>query len=584
MGKIKMLDEATRLKIAAGEVVQNPASVVKELVENAIDAKSSKIIINIQKGGKQLIEIIDNGDGIVSDDVKLAFERYTTSKISSISDLQKLHTLGFRGEALASIAAVSEVELITKDRSASIGTQIHLKGGTILSVDQASHAQGTTVRVRNLFYNVPARLKFLKRSQAEFQAILEIITNYSLLYTSIHFILTHNGVEILNSAAVSDRLDKIYFVYGKDIAKQMILISYSTEILKISGYISRPMIQRGTRKSYSFFVNNRYIKSKLLTEAVDEAYKTVLPRNRHPIIVLTLYIDSQMIDVNIHPAKEEIKFSQEQFIFDTVKTVILDSFSAENIIPKIQLKKKSKPSPHKPPLSPSSREKPSLQPPSVQQPLTSLIGSVSPPPATSLPEPSTPSKLPSFEIIGQSHTLFIIAADADNLYLIDQHAAHERIMFEKFLQELENGIIQMQTLLSPILIEFPLQSALKLESKITLLKEFGFEIEPFGKYTYHITRLPVILGKSLKKDEIQLVIDELLEKIDLESKTLPSRLEIAQLYACKAAIKAGAKLTLSQMQKLCDELRKTKHPFVCAHNRPTIITFSKNDLQQKFLR
>ncbi|NVM31536.1 MAG: DNA mismatch repair endonuclease MutL, partial [Candidatus Helarchaeota archaeon] len=394
MGKIRVLDEKTRLKIAAGEVVQNPASVVKELLENAIDANSTKILINIKKGGKRLIEVIDDGVGMSADDAEIAFERYSTSKISDISDLEAIDTLGFRGEALASIAAVSEVELITKEKESQIGTQIMVKGGKTTKTEEAQRANGTTVRVRNLFFNVPARLKFLKSSTAEFQQILELITNYSLLHDSIHFILTHDDIEILNSPAVPNKLDKIFFVYGKEIVKNMIPIEFKTDLLKISGHISKPVIQRGTRKFYSIFVNNRYIKSKLIIDAIDEAYKTVLPRNRHPLIVLTVEINPAMIDVNVHPTKQEVKFSQEKLLFDTITKVILDSFDREKLIPKIEIKQKTEA------LEEKVGEKWLPTTATVQQKLISSIEAKS-----VITEITPTAKLPPVQIIGQTHDL-----------------------------------------------------------------------------------------------------------------------------------------------------------------------------------
>ena len=594
MGKIIVLDEKTRLKIAAGEVVQNPGSVVKELVENSIDAHSTKIVINIQKGGKRLIEVIDDGDGISPDDTSLLFQRYSTSKITEISDMENLHTLGFRGEALASIAAVSQVELITKQEEGDIGTRVIAKENQIEKIEPAERAKGTTVRVQNLFFNVPARLKFLKTSTTEFQSILEVITNYSLCYDSIHFILTHDEEEILNSAAASNKLDKILYVYGKEVAKNMIALAFDSSIIKISGFTSKPIIQRGNRKFYSIFLNNRLIKSKLITDAIDEAYKTVLPRNRYPIIVLFLDIDPNMVDVNVHPTKQEVKLSQEQLIFETIRKIILDSFDREKLIPKLEIKQKQKILTKQKEETPSTLVQPEIEesPPTPSKPSLVQQKLFIPPESPSsgdgeqtfITESPTPSKLPPVEIIGQTHNLFIIAADANNLYIIDQHAAHERVMFEKFLKKLESGPIQTQTLLSPITVEIPLQNTLKPQKKVALLQEFGFELEPFGKTTYRVTKLPIILGKTIKKEEIQLIIDELLQLIDPTSKKIPSRTELAQLYGCKAAIKAGEKLTRAQMESLYHELQQSENPFVCAHNRPTIITFSKEELEKKFHR
>ncbi|HUY00975.1 MAG TPA: DNA mismatch repair endonuclease MutL [Candidatus Deferrimicrobium sp.] len=599
MGKIKVLDEKTRLKIAAGEVVQNPASVVKEVLENAIDAHSTKIMINIQKGGKHLIEVIDDGIGMSPDDVEIAFQRYSTSKISDFSDLESIQTLGFRGEALASIAAVSQVELITKEHNSLIGTRKIVEGSKIIKIEQAERADGTTIRVQNLFYNVPARLKFLRTSTAEFQSILEVITNYSLLYAPIHFILTHDETEILNSPAVSNILDKIFYVYGKDIAKNMIPIEYTTDLIKIFGYVSNSVIQRGTRKFYSIFINKRLIKSQIIIDAIDEAYKTILPKNRHPLIVLSIDINPAMIDVNVHPTKQEVKFSQERLLFETIQKVILDSFDRSNLIPKIPITQKqvivqkSEPKPiQKTESKPIQKTEPEIsqsipQPISIQQkliPKTDIISSDKPNKSITTADSIPISKLPPVEIVGQTHNLFIIATDQTNLYIIDQHAAHERIMYEKFLKKLEAGALQTQTLLSPITIEFPLQDSITLQSKLEILKDFGFEIEPFGKKTYRIIKLPIILGKTIKKEDIQLIIDELLAKIDPASKKIPSQNEIAQLYGCKAAIKAGDKLTHAQMENIYRELQKTENPYVCAHNRPTIITFPKDELERKFHR
>jgi len=579
MGKIKVLDERTRLKIAAGEVVQNPASVVKELLENAIDAQATKIIINIQKGGKHLIELIDNGVGMSAEDAEIAFQRYSTSKITDISDLERIYTLGFRGEALASIAAISQVELVTKEPETTIGTRIVIKGSKLIKKEEAERANGTTVRVQNLFFNVPARLKFLKTSSLEFQVILNIVTNYALFYETIHFILTHNGMEVLNSPPGASQLDKIFFVYGKDIAKNMMPITFNTEIFKISGLISKPIIQRGTRKFYSIFVNNRLIKSQLVIDAIDAAYKTLLPKNRHPLVVLGLTVDPALVDINVHPTKQEVKFSQESLISDTLQKVILDTFNKEKIIPEIKIKQRPK-------SVPREQELPSIKATTVQQKLLphSEITSVVENESIITPKTVPTAKLPYVEIIGQAHALFIIAADDENLYIIDQHAAHERIMFEKFLKKLEDGSLPVQTVLSPIIIEFPLHEVAKLEANLALLAKYGFEIEPFGKGTYRITKLPIVLGKTVKREEIQLVIDELLQKIDPESKQIPSSVEIAQLYGCKAAIKAGDKLSISQMEKLYRELQHTENPYVCAHNRPTIITFSKEELERKFHR
>lgn len=602
MGKIKVLDEKTRLKIAAGEVVQNPASVVKELLENSIDAESSRIEINIQKGGKRLIEVIDNGIGMSPDDAEIAFQRYSTSKITDISDLETIHSLGFRGEALASIAAVAQVELITKPNGAPIGTRILVKENNVIKIEESERVVGTTLRIQNLFFNLPARLKFLKTSTAEFQSILNIVTNYSLQYKSIHFILRHDNTEILNSPAVSDKIDKIFYIYGKDIAKNMISVNFSTELLKISGYISKPIVQRGTRKFYSIFINDRLVKGKLITDAIDYAYKNLLPKNRYPVIVLSINIDPAMVDVNIHPTKQEVKFSQEQFIVETLQKVILEAFDRENLIPKVKiqanqqtqlkLQKKEASIPKLKPIQMKLSQKPEIF--SSPEVIESVPRSEATPEILSKGEieekidtishPDSKQKLPSIEIIGQTHNLFIIAADEENLYIIDQHAAHERIMFEKFLNKLEKSPIQTQTLLSPITIEIPITDLQILQSKLQLLIQFGFNIEPFGKTTYRINQLPIFLGKSIKKEDIQLLIDELLVLIDPNSKKIPSRVEIAQLYACKAAIKAGTKLSHSQMEQLYRELQRTENPYVCAHNRPSIIIFPKSELAQKFHR
>jgi DNA mismatch repair protein MutL len=437
-GKINVLDEKVISQIAAGEVIERPASVVKELVENAIDARADKITIKIEDGGKRSIKITDDGTGITKDDVKLAFLRHSTSKITTLRDLESISSLGFRGEALASIAAVSKVTLITKFRRSEdkAGCEIVIEGGKIKHIGDQAANYGTTVMVKDLFYNTPARRKFLKSSRAELAKITDIVTRFALIHPGIFFKLEHNGSEILSSPKAESFLDNIAFIYGNDIAREMLEVSYSDSDLKIKGYISKPGVFRKTASHISIFVNQRYITSKLLTSALKEGYHNLIMKNRFPIAVISLTVHPRKLDVNVHPTKLEIKFQEEKKVYSGLANAVRSTLETKSLIPSV---------------GDMTIEAPKLEAFEIDRLDTiSLLGDILPvveaksqanieafePGAVSnMPQESqvdySKTKIPRMAVIGQILHTYIVAESGDNILIIDQHAAHERVLFER---------------------------------------------------------------------------------------------------------------------------------------------------------
>ncbi|MCD6484630.1 MAG: DNA mismatch repair endonuclease MutL [Candidatus Odinarchaeota archaeon] len=586
MGKIKKLDPITIKRIAAGEVVERPASVVKELIENSLDANAKTIFVDILKGGLKRIKVVDDGEGMTYEDAQLAFERYATSKIRSSEDLFNINTLGFRGEALASIAAVSRVTLITRHKDSDIGTKVVVEGGVIKKVDRVGCQVGTSVTVDDLFFNVPARRKFLKSPMSEFSHIADVVMRYSLLYVDVFFRLTHNSKVILSSPSARDLIEKIYYVYGKDVAEHMVKIDYHNESIKITGYVSKPAVSRATRSAINFFVNGRYVVSSLLYKALKEAYHTILPDDRYPIAVINIEIDPSKVDVNIHPTKREVKFDDEDFIFTTVKTAARDVLLKERLEPDIRERELRVTTPEKSmSVTPSeiksipeiTQSQLSQIPKSYQTKLVDLAEL----PST---EPEIKYKLP-WKIVGQIAKIFIVAYDDTNLYIIDQHAAHERILFERFYKEYKSEKVQKQELLEPLTIEVGPAEASILKENLDYLVKFGFDISYFGSNTFLVRAVPVILKKTTDKKVILDLIDELFSSGGVKTGRLPPEREIIATIACHSAIRAGEILDFEQMSKLIKELlSEPENPFTCPHGRPTVLTIPFTRLYHLFKR
>ncbi|MCX6000829.1 MAG: DNA mismatch repair endonuclease MutL, partial [Chloroflexi bacterium] len=468
--------------IAAGEVVERPASVVKELVENSLDASASQITIEVRGGGISLIKVSDNGTGIRSGEAEVAFQRHATSKITSLADLEKTTSLGFRGEALATIAQVAEVELVTRSQEDISATWLRYQNGVLIEKSVRAHPQGTTVTVRSLFRSVPARLKFLKTSTTENGQIVNLVTQYALAFPEVKFVLDVEGRKTLQTPGSGKLVDAMAEIYGVQVAQAMLEIHKSSTEGPIGtlvrGYVSPPSVTRATRNYLSFFVNRRWIQSRALSRAVEKAYEGLLMVGRFPIAVVSLSLDPQMIDINVHPTKREIRFCQEPIVFHTVYGTVRRTLVEGAPVPEIDLPGdlRSVPLPKQ-----QSFDKPLLgTPPAITLPL--------------IPPPPAPAPLPPLRLVGQMGNTYIIGEGPDGLYLIDQHAAHERVLFEKILAQRAARATEVQPLLEPLTIDVSPRQQQALAIGSEMLSHFGFVLEPFGERTWLLRAVPAVLA------------------------------------------------------------------------------------------
>ena len=561
---IRVLDRKIVSRIAAGEVIERPASVVKELVENSLDASASQISIETMGGGVSLIRVTDNGMGIPDGEVELAFDRYATSKIESLDDLESISSLGFRGEALPSIAAVAQVDIITCVAGKSVGTYLGLKDGVIENKGSQGHPQGTTVAVRNLFRRVPARLKFLKSPTTENSHIANVVSQYALAFPEVKFTLFIDGRAALRTPGSGQLIDSVIEVYGGDIAQNMLEIrndgKWENEAvyLGITGTIGSPAVSRSNRGYLSFFVNRRWVNSRLLAWAVEEAYHGLLPQGKHPIAVINISLPHQEVDVNVHPTKTEVKFQNEHRVFGTVQKAVRRALIELMPVPQIGATATTYVS------TPEPR----------QAVLTSPSGSL-----TGLPPvaPQTPMvSLPALRLLGQLLNSYIIAEGRDGLYLIDQHAAHERILFEKIKHQRSRQEIEVQGLLEPVTFEVNPKEEEVLKSHYQKLAEFGFSIEPFGDKTYLVRAVPLLLYDKDWAGMMRQLLDSLPRGDRAET--------IAKSIACHSAVRAGQALTDDEMAELVRQLEQVSIPHTCPHGRPTMIRLSSRQLERDFGR
>ncbi|HYF82906.1 MAG TPA: DNA mismatch repair endonuclease MutL [Clostridia bacterium] len=604
MGKIYVLDEATINKIAAGEVIERPASIVKELAENSIDAGATAISIEIQEGGKAYINVSDNGCGIMKEDIEHVFFRHATSKIKSSNDLLGILTLGFRGEAMASIAAVSEVELMTKAEEDTSGSHVIVKGGKQIDGTDIGYPTGTSVTVRNLFFNTPARLKFLKSDTSEQGAIVDIVEKLALTNTGISMKLTVNNKVVLHTPGNGDLLSVILCIYGKNIAKAMLPLDYSNDIISIDGYIGKPEIAKGNSTYMTFSINKRYIKNRMMAEAMKQAYKTLLMNNRYPFSVINIDIKSDMIDVNVHPTKQEIKFSDDRAIFNTLYVAVKNCLNSSKLIFE-SFEDSTEPqaaasAPYQNTRSEAStifERRTEYEPAKINfDQLSFKNEEASTPRVDSFqkqfnyvrkPEQEviekTQQKLHTLElnVIGQLFGTYVLGQQEDTFYLIDQHAAHERIMFENIREKYNTKSISMQELMMPIIIELSPAEKLLYSENSLIFQNLGFEIEWFGENTLAIRAIPIIMGEPCTGEFFSNILDSLKEAGGIATSPLE---KIIISMACKNAIKAGDSITTEETRELIDRLMKTNQPYTCPHGRPTIITMSKYELEKKFKR
>ncbi|MBC8276000.1 MAG: DNA mismatch repair endonuclease MutL [Chloroflexi bacterium] len=542
---IKILAREVVSKIAAGEVVERPASVVKELVENALDAGATQIAVEAQGGGVSLIRVTDNGSGIPATDVELAFHRYATSKIDALTDLEKISTLGFRGEALPSIATVAEVEILTKADGDAAGTYLYLKNGSVMKREKRSRPQGTTVTVHHLFRNFPARLKFLKSPTTENGHIANLLSQYALAFPEVKFNLVLDGRLILKTPGNGSLRDCVAEVYGLEVARQMLEIDGADQILSAAGLVSPSSLARSSRGYLSFFVNRRWVRSSLLARAAEDAYHGLLMTGKHPIVILNISLSPQEIDVNVHPTKTEVKFRNSQTAYVAV----------QKSIKKVLVK---------------------APPPEIKTGTPSFT----PPPSLWTVKGAETTSLPILRVVGQLASNYIMAEGPEGLYLIDQHAAHERILFEKILSQRSQQKIEIQGLLEPVNIELSPKQEEVLKTKGELLGEFGFNLEPFGVRSYLLRAVPAMMKEGNLAEAVRTLLDSLAAEGE------PSKREenIAQSLACHSAVKAGQSLNAEEIRELIKQLEQTNQPRTCPHGRPTMIHLSSHQLDKEFGR
>ncbi|NMO77435.1 DNA mismatch repair endonuclease MutL [Niallia alba] len=633
MAKIIQLDDALSNKIAAGEVVERPASVVKELVENSIDAKSTSIEIFIEEAGLQSIRILDNGQGIEEEDVLTAFSRHATSKIKDENDLFRIRTLGFRGEALPSIASVSHVTLTTS--TGEQGTTVELKGGHLVKQEGAPGRKGTEIIVSDLFFNTPARLKYMKSIHTELGNITDIVNRLALAHPNVSFRLVHNDRKLLHTNGNGDVRQVLASIYGLNIAKKMIPISASTLDFKLSGYMALPEITRASRNYISTMINGRFIKNYSLVRSIQEGYHTLLPIGRYPIVLLNVEMDPILVDVNVHPSKMEVRFSKEQELYELVSNTIKAAFKKKELIPAGLIREK-KPAPkeeqaafsfdtiREPAIPSIPKTEPTFSIPKVEveekstwnQPVEDAPSSWPAEEVENNPMDSAPfflggesntilpplpaeveeetweekeiadvvegSRVPPLYPIGQMHGTYIFAQNERGLYIIDQHAAQERIKYEFFREKVGEVHNELQEMLIPLTLDYSLDEWMKIEENKVELEKVGVFLEPFGQQSYLVRSHPQWFPKGEEKETIEEMIEQVLSMKKVDIKLL--REEAAIMMSCKGSIKANRHLRNDEIQSLLDELRTTSDPFTCPHGRPIIVHYSTYEMEKMFKR
>ncbi len=635
--KIAVLDQHTIDKIAAGEVVERPASVVKELVENAIDAGATAITVEITDGGKKLIRITDNGSGLEAEQVPLAFLRHATSKIEKVEDLETIASLGFRGEALSSIAAVSQVELITKTPSAISGIRYVIEGGMEKNLEEMGAPDGTTFLVRNLFYNTPARSKFLKSDMTEANYINTLMEQLALSHPEISFKYIQNKQVKLHSSGNYNVKDVIYNIYGRDIAKSILEVSYENDFMKIEGFVGKPEISRGNRSFENYYINGRYVKNNLITKAIEDGYKGFLMQHKFPFISLHIEMEGNDLDVNVHPRKMEVRFAREAEVYDAIYDTVHRVLTKREMIPQVSVgtekpKEVSKDPASKPVSIPEpfevkrrtqmlQEEAPAYRPaekipspPVSQIKPTEYIKSVEPVSkpftkeeeqlfAGTLEEKKQEIKeeVPKEEqlelfsekllspesrkrhiLIGQLFDTYWLVQFDDSFYIIDQHAAHEKVYYERFMKQFQAQEITSQYLSPPLIVSLSLEEEGRLKANQTYFEKFGFEIEPFGGREYCISAVPSNLY-GMEEEELFLEMLDHLSSDD-EKDALSIFTSRLATMACKAAVKGNHQMSPLEADKLIDELLKLENPYHCPHGRPTIISMTKTEIEKKFKR
>ncbi|MBN1689700.1 MAG: DNA mismatch repair endonuclease MutL [Dehalococcoidia bacterium] len=541
---IQVLPPEVTSKIAAGEVIERPSSVAKELIENSLDAGSREITVEVHEGGVGFLRVADNGCGLSAVEAEIAIRRHATSKLSKLDDLEHISTLGFRGEALPSIATVAEVEVLTRDEGSSAATYLHLEEGKVTSRQKKSRPIGTTITVHHLFRNFPARLKFLKSSATEAGHIASLVSQYALAFPEVKFEFIADGRTSLRTPGDGDIRSAIAEVYGLDTAKKMLEVEGAAEMLYAAGLASPPSVQRATRSYLSFFVNRRYVRNSSLAKAVETAYEGLLMTGRHPVVVLNITLPPEEVDVNVHPTKLEVKFRNNQAVFRAVVKTLREALEKSPV-----------------PAVGAGRE-------------DALAGRFWE------QYTGTAGALPPLRTVGQLSSSYILAEAEDGLYLIDQHAAHERILFEKILSQRAEKKPEIQGMLEPLALELTPSQEQVMQHCGGLLEEFGFTIEPFGQRSYLVRAVPAVLNGSNLLETVKEMLDELGTEQDASKRDIKA----AQSLACHSAVLAGQALDPDEMKNLIKQLEHTSSPRTCPHGRPTMIHLSSQQLKKEFGR
>ncbi|OQX83199.1 hypothetical protein B6D60_10840 [candidate division KSB1 bacterium 4484_87] len=595
--KVHILSEDLTNKIAAGEVVDRPASIVKELIENSIDAGADEITVVLKKGGKQLIQIVDNGLGMSREDVILAIQRHTTSKISSYDDLHNIQTLGFRGEALASIASISMMEVKTIPRGESAGTVVRIDGGVVEEVADAGGAAGTSVSVKNVFYNTPARRKFLKTDETEYRQILHVFQRFALAYFDIRFVLYHNDQKIYDMAPAEPDI-RLIDVLGNRYKNQIVRVEDKSAVMEIWGFVGKQDVAKKSRGDQYLFLNGRFIQNRALNHAVISSYGSILPRGEFPLYALFLELDPRRVDVNVHPSKMEVKFADERLIYGLVRNAVKRALSSHNMIPDFMPEMDIAPQPIKKEpqtflaqqttiplyeMHPISRPQMGIQsqessaiPTHVQ--ISEEMNEQQRQREHALPVSEKKYERPN---VWQIHNQYILSEIKSGLIIIDQHVAHERILYEKALRAFEQSKPASQQLLFPQVVELTPEEFSYLEEMLPFLEKVGFVIKGFGGNTVVIEGVPAEIKIGSPENILSEIIDEYIENKDT---SLDVRDNVAKSYSCKMAIKKGESLTREEMNLLIDQLFATQSPYFCPHGRPVIVNLSLDELDKRFGR
>ncbi len=596
MGEIVVLDEATVNKIAAGEVVERPASVVKELVENSLDAESTRIEIELADGGKTLIRVADNGVGMTADDAYLAVQPHATSKITSAEDLVGITTLGFRGEALPSIAAVSHFLLTTRRREQEAGTSVAIEGGKLLEVAEVGCPPGTQVTVRQLFYNVPARFKYLKSRATELARAVDVVCRLALAHPRVHFSLTHNGQQLLLAPPTEDWRARIADVLGAELAREMVEVHHETRFLRVFGHVGRPAVSRSDRSHIYLFANGRPVRNAMLSHAVERAYETLLPPGRHPVAVLFVQLEPRLVDPNVHPTKREVRFTREREVYAAVYAAVREALAAADVLTERSEGPEYILVPPRP--REEARESPEEQLRAFHEALQERIaqsGARAAGERQAAEEPSTASPAqPAAErelvaqgqpirIVGQVQNSYIVVEVGENLLIVDQHAAHERVLYEKNMRALSERPAESQGLLTPLTLELEPAEMAAVRESLDLLARLGFRVEPFGGNTLLVRGVPALRSAREAESILREVIAALAGGGEF-GEIADRKQRLAASLACRAAIKAGEPLELGEMERLILELFSTEMRFTCPHSRPVFVTLTPEQLERQFRR